>query len=204
MSHQRVRRARARRGFTLVETLIAAGILLILAVGVLPIFIRSLAANSEGGELTLKTGQAGSRIEEYLPLRIDNTALTVTAGTQLLTYNAFTLGDTGPGSSIGSNPNRGWLTESTTAPTSWSPARGPALWRRETTIQNFNISDLDTATLNYAGALPAAFPPAPVAASAATAMKNTRLIRVRLLNGTDRLSDINGAAETRFSFFKSL
>ncbi len=195
-------RRRARQGFTLVETLIAGAILLILAIGVLPIFIRSLASNAQGGELTMKTGQAGSRIEEFLPMNVNNTKLAVTSGTQSLTYNAFTLGQPAT-AAVGSDTNRGWLTESTTPPTSWAPARGNALWRRETTIQNFNIQDLDTATLNYAGALPLAFPPAPVPSTAATSMKNTFFLTVRITNGTTRLADINGANDTRFIFVKT-
>ena len=56
------------RGFTLVEVLIAAAILLVVALGILPLFMRSIVSNMEGSDHTQVANAARARAEEFFQL----------------------------------------------------------------------------------------------------------------------------------------
>ncbi len=69
-------------GFSVIEALIAAAILLLIAVGVLPLFVRSMTNNVSGSESTRVSNYSKSQVEELFQLPFDGAALTVTAGTE--------------------------------------------------------------------------------------------------------------------------
>ena len=71
-------------GFSLVEVLIAAGLLLIVTVGILPMFTRSIGNNVQGKQATETTNLARSEIERLVQLPFDDVALTLTAGSELV------------------------------------------------------------------------------------------------------------------------
>ena len=67
-----------QRGFSLVEVMIAAGIFLIIALGVLPLFTQAIRNNLAGRNATDVSNLGKSRVEELLQVPFDN--LTVPAG----------------------------------------------------------------------------------------------------------------------------
>ncbi|HEV8628759.1 MAG TPA: type II secretion system protein [Thermoanaerobaculia bacterium] len=82
------RRARWHRaaGMSLVEVLVSLLIISTIAVGILPLFSRSMRQNREGGNYTELTNVARSALEEYLQLDFNAPPLTLVAGsTQLVT-----------------------------------------------------------------------------------------------------------------------
>jgi hypothetical protein len=63
---------RGEAGTSLVETLIAAGILLVVAVSIFPMFHRAVANNVSGGDSSQATQHGRSRVEGLLARSIDN------------------------------------------------------------------------------------------------------------------------------------
>lgn len=74
-------RCTRQAGLSLVEVLIAAAILLIVAVGILPLFTRALVNNNAGNEYTKVSNHGKSRVEEAFQLPFNEpTLMTVPAG----------------------------------------------------------------------------------------------------------------------------
>jgi prepilin-type N-terminal cleavage/methylation domain-containing protein len=67
-------------GFSLIEVLIAAGIMLIVALGVLPLFTQSMVNNSAGNDYTQVSNYAKSELERLNELPFDSPSLTIPAG----------------------------------------------------------------------------------------------------------------------------
>ena len=123
-----LRRVSARSGgFSLIEAIVASAILLIIAVGVLPLFIRSMIDNEGGAEFTQVSNAAKARAEELFELPFNSDLLAITAGTERLFEEYFSQRDK-----------------------VWRPgveadavADGDlALLRRTARIRQFNINDL--------------------------------------------------------------
>jgi len=116
-------------GFSLVEGLIAAGILLVLAIGILPLFIRSMISNEGGSDYTQITNAAKTKAEEFYQLPFDAEPLQVTAGTERVFEEYFSQRDEiWRDGTEGDAATDGDL----------------ALFLRTTTIRQFNINDLLT------------------------------------------------------------
>lgn len=72
---------RGQAGLTLIEVLVAAALLLIIAVGILPLFTRALVNNNAGNEYTKVSNHGKSRVEEAFQLPFNDPFLmTVPAG----------------------------------------------------------------------------------------------------------------------------
>lgn len=71
-------------GFSLVEVLIAAALLLIVSVGILPMFTRSITNNLQGKQATEATNLARSELERMIQLPSDAADLTLLSGTELV------------------------------------------------------------------------------------------------------------------------
>jgi hypothetical protein len=71
----------SERGFSFVETLVAAGLLLIITLGILPLFTSSIRSNDTGREYTMVSNGARSRAEELFQLPFNSPTLTITTGT---------------------------------------------------------------------------------------------------------------------------
>lgn len=116
-------------GFSLVEGLIAAGILLVLAIGILPLFIRSLVSNEGGSDYTQITNAAKTKAEEFYQLPFDSEPLDITTGTERVFEEYFSQRDEvwrdGTEADAGSDGDL-------------------ALFLRTTTVRQFNINDLLT------------------------------------------------------------
>jgi Tfp pilus assembly protein PilV len=123
--------SRGAAGFSMVEALIAAGILLIIAIGLLPLFTRAISDNSSGNDATQSTNGSRTRLEEMLAPPFLHAALTLPAvGNQKETLDVFTQGDpdqTG-------DANEGWAPNAS--------GRGRTLWNRATRVRQYSIDAL--------------------------------------------------------------
>ena len=71
---------RSEQGFSVVEVLIAAALLLLITIGVLPMFTKSITNNLEGRKSTEATNQARSEVERLYQLTFNHPDLAVPAG----------------------------------------------------------------------------------------------------------------------------
>lgn len=117
----RARTKAGESGFSVVEVLIAAAIFLIIAVGVLPLFVQSMRNNVAGRDATDISHVAKSRVEELLQVPYETLQI--------------------PPGSTESVVEEHW--SSTTK--SWktgTPTANDAVWLRTTRIRQFELADL--------------------------------------------------------------
>ena len=130
--------ARVSAGFSMVEMLIAATLLLFIALGLIPLFARSIRDNQTGSDFTQATNGNKSRLEESLQLPFNNQTLDVPAGQPrgqvIESWAQGARNQTG-------DANEGWWPG---APT----GRGLLLWTRTTNVRQFNVSDLEDGDLD--------------------------------------------------------
>ncbi|HEX3554675.1 MAG TPA: prepilin-type N-terminal cleavage/methylation domain-containing protein [Thermoanaerobaculia bacterium] len=133
-SGRRPAHAPAAAGFSLIEALIAAAILLIIALGLIPLFSRAINDNVNGNDATQATNGSRTQLEEMLGLPFVNTRLTVPVGANVgVTTDSFAQGDikkTG-------DPDEGWWPGTPTD-------KGVILWTRTTQVRQYSVSDLNT------------------------------------------------------------
>lgn len=123
---------RGEAGFSLIEGLVAVGLLLLIAVGVLPLFTQAIINNVEGQSSTDAANFGRSTLEEYFQLPFDSASLDVPAGLDEGVVDDFYTssldGDSKP-----------------TPPYSWQqvPAAGTrVLWNRTTTVRQYGVPDI--------------------------------------------------------------
>ncbi|HEX6898788.1 MAG TPA: prepilin-type N-terminal cleavage/methylation domain-containing protein [Thermoanaerobaculia bacterium] len=109
------------RGFSVVEVLIAAAIFLIIAVGVLPLFVQSIRNNVAGRDATDISHVAKSRVEEML--QVPYNSLQVPAGSTESVVEDYW-----------SQTTKTWQTG--------TPTANDAVWLRTTRVRQFALSDL--------------------------------------------------------------
>lgn len=116
-------------GFTLIEGLVSAAILLAIAIGLMPLFTRAMIDNEAGADYTRVTNAARDRLEEFSQLPFTSEQLRLLAGTERV-YDEYY-----------SNQDKVWRvgTEADAA-----SAGDMALMTRATTIRQFNVNDLVT------------------------------------------------------------
>ena len=117
------------RGFSLIEALVAGLLVLMISVGVLPMFTRATINNLSGIDYTRVTNEARSRGEEFFQLTFNSEPLTLLVGTQRVYDEYFALES--------DEWKDGTLAEATNA-------GDTPLWTRTTTVRQFNIADLAT------------------------------------------------------------
>lgn len=123
---------RAAAGFSLIETIVASLILMVVALGVLPLFSRAMVSNFSGAESTSLSNMASGRAEELYQLPFDHAELTVPAGsTERLVDECWTAED-------------GHWIAGTAAEAEAEDKQ--VLWTRQTRIRQFNVNDLLTNT----------------------------------------------------------
>ncbi len=113
------------RGFSLVEVLVAALILGIIALGLVPLYTRSIRSNFEGFDSTQVSNFAKSRAEAYLQFPFLSAPLTVPGGSTELSVQDFY-----------SAKDHDWVDAVL--------AGDAALFTRTTTVRQFSVSDLKT------------------------------------------------------------
>jgi Prokaryotic N-terminal methylation motif len=67
-------------GFSLLEALVAAALVLIITLGIMPLFTRSIIQNVSGKESTLSTNYSRSSTETLMPLPLDREVLRPPSG----------------------------------------------------------------------------------------------------------------------------
>ena len=113
-------------GFTLLEVLVAAALLLVVLVGLLPLFMRSILENVEGRESTQVSNHGRSELEIMKQLRFNNPELEITTGTENVVQQFWTMGDP---DYVGDEE---WVNT--------VPAGEFALWDRTTTVRQYGIN----------------------------------------------------------------
>jgi prepilin-type N-terminal cleavage/methylation domain-containing protein len=113
--------SRSQRGFSVVEVLIAAAIFLIIAVGVLPLFIQSIRNNVAGRDATDISHVSKSRVEELL--QVPYNSLEIPAGSTESVVQDYW-----------SRSTKSWQTG--------TPPLADAVWLRTTRVRQFGLSDL--------------------------------------------------------------
>lgn len=114
------------KGFTLLEVLVAAALLLVVLVGLLPLFMRSIMENVEGRESTQVSNHGRSELEIFKQLRFNNPELDITAGTETVVRQFWTLGD------LDYVGDEEWVDT--------VPAGELGLWDRTTTVRQYGIN----------------------------------------------------------------
>jgi Tfp pilus assembly protein PilV len=167
-------------GFSVVESLIASLILLIIALGLIPLFARALRDNTSGADATQASNHGRARLEEFQQLPFNNQALTLAAGSTTLALDeswAQGLRDVG-------DADEGW----------WPGApsgRGLLLWRRTTTVRQFGITDLDDGRLDN-----------PLAGGTQPAFVHLKEVEVRLESERPDTSPLGPGREVVFRVLK--
>ena len=136
------RSQRHAAGFTLIEALIGLFFLVVISLGVLPIFVRSSIENVSGKEATEVTNLGRSELEEFRELPFDSPNLTIDAGTEKTFDEYFSATD------------KKW--KPGLEPTDGSD---PARWTRATVVRQYSATALDDGELDPAEALPAGTDP---------------------------------------------
>ena len=131
----RLRRSPRAQGFSLIEGVVAAAVLLAIALGILPLFTRSMINNEGGSDFTQISNAAKGRAEELFELPFNSPLLAITAGTERIFEEYFSRRDKIWRPGIESD----------------ATADGDrALLRRTSTIRQFNVNDLATPLDNSA------------------------------------------------------
>lgn len=116
----------AADGFSVVEVLIAAALLLMVTIGIIPMFTRSMQNNVQGSQATKVSNMAKSRMEELQQFTFNSPELLVPAGaTELVSQQFF------------SNAQHVWLDT--------LPAGDTAEFVRTTRIREFSITAVSPA-----------------------------------------------------------
>lgn len=133
----------AQGGFSLIETLIAAALLFVVAVSILPLFSRALQSNVAGGWSTMMTNFVGESLESANQMVLDHQDLDLPVGGVLdLGAQYWSSG----GNSSDSNLIIG--------DESWGddPA-GPGfvLWMRRAKVRKYSFADISIGTISSDG-----------------------------------------------------
>jgi prepilin-type N-terminal cleavage/methylation domain-containing protein len=116
---------RRHRGFSMIETLIAAALIGVVAIGIIPLFTRSMVDNMAGSDYTRVTNYAKSKEEDFARIPWLQQTIQIPAGQT----SAMTTEFMDPALLQ-------WV------PT--QPGNPLAVWTRGTTYTQYNIADTDT------------------------------------------------------------
>lgn len=154
---------------TLIEVVIASLLLLVIALGVLPIFLRSMTQTVSGEIYTELANHTRARAEEYVQLPFNSPALTVPPGSTELEVTDYY-----------------WPQERRWKPTAPAETASGLRWRRTTTVRQFDVVD-------YFDARDRGEPPTPLSGGAPAGSVHLKEITVRLSNpGDSALADLGG------------
>ena len=132
-------------GFSLVETLIAALLFLVVVVGMLPLFLSSITNNNAGNDYLHASNFARSDLEQFHKLPFTDPSLTIAAGSTSLTTDDY----------FAQNPLLTGVGQWQTTATPSAPQL--VLWKRSATVRQYSISSLADGTLSLNEALDGTF-----------------------------------------------
>lgn len=121
-----VRPRHGQAGFSLVEVMVAAFILLAVLLALVPLFTRSVMANVTGFEYTEVSNAARSRAEEFLQYDFNSPELTIGAGTERTYTDVY------------SEARREWIDPAEIVSPDY------AVFTRTTVVRQFSVTDLTT------------------------------------------------------------
>ena len=127
-------RPRRDGGFSLIEVLIAMGIVVIAIVGLLPLFMRSVVENIEGRESTMVGNHGRSQLESFSELTFNNWELEVDAGTERTIQDFYTTG------AADRRGDESWVTA--------VPAGEIAPWTRTSIVRQMGINRITDTDLD--------------------------------------------------------
>ncbi|HEX6898783.1 MAG TPA: prepilin-type N-terminal cleavage/methylation domain-containing protein [Thermoanaerobaculia bacterium] len=127
-------------GFSMIEALIAAAILLIIALGLIPLFTRSILDNNSGNDATQATNHGKTRLEDLIQIPFNHQRLDVPAGSQV--GQSVETWTSGALNRAGDANERWW--DGATPPV----GSGEVLWTRTTRVRQFSVNDLDDGVLD--------------------------------------------------------
>jgi type II secretory pathway pseudopilin PulG len=132
-------------GFSIIEALIAAAILLIIALGLLPLFSRSISDNVSGNDASQATNGGRTELEELLLVPFNNDRMTVPGGAAMAqTREDLTAGLTDKTG----DSDEAWWPDPGPYPGPGVTGHGPVLWKRTSEVRQYTISDLADGTLD--------------------------------------------------------
>lgn len=121
------RSERSQTGFSLIEVLMAMGLLVIAVVGLLPLFSRSVLENLEGKEATVSTNHVRSELETIKQLPLNSWEMDIPVGdSERVTTSEWTR-----------------AAQSQIGDESWEPSAAPGElvpWTRTTRVRQFGIN----------------------------------------------------------------
>lgn len=133
-------------GLSLTEVLIAAALMLMIALSIIPLFQRAVVSNISGGEATqVSTGGVRVGLERLNQTSLNHTDLTLLGADNVLTLNPVVL-DSGTlvdGQAQAVLGDERWVAA--------SAVTGRGLWVRETQLRNFTYADIHSGTIGVTG-----------------------------------------------------
>lgn len=130
--------SRGQAGFSLIEGLMAAGLLLVIAVSILPLFTRALESNVSGSRSSQMSTFVSADLEEVNQLTVDRDEWEVAASGGVRTLIPM-FWDTGPLFSTPGIPEQlgdeQWIDDA-------DDALGLVIWSRNVSIRKYSLSDL--------------------------------------------------------------
>ena len=129
-------RRRRQRGLSMIEAVIASGLLLVIAAGILPLFAQAMVSNQSGSDSTSISNMARTEVEELFEVPFNSAQITLTTGTELVFASYY------------SHETEKWVDGE--APLDGSD---PAKWTRTVIIRQYSINALDDERLDAGEAL---------------------------------------------------
>ncbi len=129
----RGRRRGRQAGFSLIEVLVGFFILLLVLIGLLPIFTRAVVHNVAGHEATVVTNHGGTQLENLYQLTFNNWEVGVEAGSVRQTIDFW---GTGNEDELG---DEYWLAD---------PSGQLATWQRTTEVRQLSINGVNDNNLD--------------------------------------------------------
>lgn len=128
-------------GFSLVEGLMAAGLLLVVAVSVLPLFMRALESNTRGGRSSQLSTLGIAAIEEINQATVDREDFQLTGAVSGVRETGTMYWEMGPLYEGESAPavigDEKWIADD-------NDAVSPILWLRDIDVRKYSFADVHT------------------------------------------------------------
>ena len=137
MEHSHGNPARGQAGFSLIEGIIAAGLLLVVAVAVLPIFVRALDSNLSGGRRSQLSTFASGELEELNQQSVDQAAWSVAGAPGGVLERGSRFWDSGPNLEPDLLGDEAWVD---VLPA--DPDRLVLYQRSSSTVRKYNLADI--------------------------------------------------------------
>ncbi|NJL26421.1 MAG: hypothetical protein HC897_00410 [Thermoanaerobaculia bacterium] len=142
-----------RAGLSLTEVLIAAALLLLIAISIIPLFQRAVVSNISGGEATqASTGGVRVGLESINQTTLNHPDMSLPGTSNALALSPMVL-ETGPlveGQAQAAVGDERWIS-APDWPSALPVLNGRALWARTAQLRNFTYADIHSGTISVTG-----------------------------------------------------